>query len=356
MTFLRQTIQLPRRVLRRITRLIAGRFAALGSRHPDCAKLYYAIFDNAFTREQVSVLAGQRAYHDSLLDPSGTMTILRRNVHRLEKGLLMRPRRIPFALDYIGETIDAFLTTSSLGTVDPRESAWANDVLAEYFCVHVDEQATKGLAAKFGSAKRQFTQERGAVPQIPYLRDLSSPPPVSYAALLELANRRRSVRWFLQKRVERCLIDQALEVALQAPSACNRQPFEFRIFDDPPLVQKVINIPFGLAGYGHNVPVVGVVIGQQRHFFSERDRHLIYIDSSLAVMGFAFALETLGLSSCCVNWPDIASQEKRMTKLLGLASDERPIMLLAIGYPDPDGLVACSTKKSLQQVRQYNFE
>ncbi len=147
-----------------------------------------------------------------------------------------------------------------------------------------------------------------------------------------------------------------MQVALLAPSVCNRQPFEFRIFDDRALVKKVIEIPFGLAGYGHNVPVVAVVVGQQRHFFDERDRHLIYIDSSLAVMGFLLALETLGLSSCCVNWPDIESQEKEMASLLGLSPDERPVMLLAIGYPDLDGMVANSTKKSLSQLRHFNFK
>ncbi|MEJ1973805.1 MAG: nitroreductase family protein [Lacunisphaera sp.] len=171
-----------------------------------------------------------------------------------------------------------------------------------------------------------------------------------------MGQRRRAGRWFLPKAADRASIDHVMQVALLAPSVCNRQPFEFRIFDDRALVKKVIEIPFGLAGYGHNVPVVAVVVGQQRHFFDERDRHLIYIDSSLAVMGFLLALETLGLSSCCVNWPDIESQEKEMASLLGLSPDERPVMLLAIGYPDLDGMVANSTKKSLSQLRHFNFK
>jgi hypothetical protein len=45
-----------------------------------------------------------------------------------------------------------------------------------------------------------------------------------------------------------------------------------------------------------------------------------------------------------------------MAELLNLDPDERPVMLVAIGYPDPDGLVANSTKKSLSQLRTYNFE
>ena len=72
-------------------------------------------------------------------------------------------------------------------------------------------------------------------------------------------------------------------------------------------------------------------------------------------MGFIYALETLGLSSCCVNWPDVESQEKQMDEFLQLKEHERPVMLIAIGYPDPEGMVPRSTKKSLSQVRSYNF-
>lgn len=39
-----------------------------------------------------------------------------------------------------------------------------------------------------------------------------------------------------------------------------------------------------------------------------------------------------------------------------VGAGKRPIMCLAIGYPDPEGMVANSTKKSLSQLRRYNFE
>ena len=174
--------------------------------------------------------------------------------------------------------------------------------------------------------------------------------------LISLAKRRRSVRWFLPRPVPREMIDAAIEVAGQSPSACNRQPFQFRIFDDPELVQRVVQLPMGTAGYGHNIPVMVVLIGQQRNYFDERDRHLIYIDGSLATMGFVYALEAQGLSSCCINWPDIESREAALGELLGLSGDERAVMCLAVGYPDPEGLVAYSQKKPLGQLRRYNFE
>jgi nitroreductase len=112
----------------------------------------------------------------------------------------------------------------------------------------------------------------------------------------------------------------------------------------------------GTRGYAENIPVFVVIVGDLSAFFSERDRHLIYTDGCLAAMSFVFALETLGLSSCCINWPDIAEREAAMAEFLRLRPHERPIMCVAVGYPDRQGMVPFSQKKSLNQLRRYNFE
>jgi nitroreductase len=319
------------------------------------ARCYYTLFNSSFSREQKVFLSGRKAYQSSLTHPEGNFALLRRNVHRLEKGILMKPRRVPFGLKYISETVQAYSTACCRPDIDSTELQWASDVLSEYFRISPDDvPLIRQLRQKFTPNVR--TCSNFPEPLIPYERDLIDPAVPDYDSLMRLAVHRRSVRWFLQKPVPREIIDKAIELAAQAPSACNRQPFEFRIIDDPELVQKVISIPFGLAGYGHNVPCVTVIVGKQRNYFSERDRHLIYIDGSLAAMGYLFALESQGVSSCCVNWPDIAFNDDKMAKLLKLEADERPIMLVALGYPDPQGMVARSTKKSLPSLRRYNFE
>jgi nitroreductase len=98
------------------------------------------------------------------------------------------------------------------------------------------------------------------------------------------------------------------------------------------------------------------VVGNLSGYARERDRHIIYIDGGLASMSFMLALETLGLSSCGINWPDIPKKEEEMASLLNLDPHERVVMLIAVGYPDPDGMVASSQKKDLDLIRRYNFE
>lgn len=328
-----------------------------GILQPVWARVYYLYFDSAFGREQSAVLAGRARYEKTQGVCGESAALVRRNIHRLEKGLLMRPRRVPFALDYLEETTKAFSRAAAFQDWDSEERRWASDVLMEYFRVHHGRPETASAQVLFEKSKGKAGDEPPCgAPLIPYQRNLASALPITLKQLAALAARRRSVRWFQQKPVDRALVDHALEIGAQAPSACNRQPFIFRIFDDPDLVRKVVSIPFGTVGYRENIPVIAVVVGQQRHFFSERDRHLIYIDASLAVMGFLYGLEVQGLSSCCINWPDVPQQEKEMGRFLQLQPDERPIMLVAIGYPDPQGMVAASQKKSLNLLRSFNFE
>lgn len=319
--------------------------------------LYYLLLSRAFDRELWAVAYGRMKYEEEQRLQLRSKTMVRRNIHRLEKGLIMRPRRSVFAVEYIEETVEGYAQqldgylNDATAVVDENEIAWARDVLGAYFEVVGGHPRIDRAKARFQTLPLPTVGGEGRC-FAPYTRNISEPSPVSYDDLLALAQRRRSVRWFLPTPVPGELLDKAVGVAALSPSACNRQPFRFVMFDQPEQVQKVAAIPFGTAGFAHNFPAVVAVVGQQRAFFSERDRHVIYIDASLATMSFILALETLGLSSCCINWPDIESQERRITAALGLEPDERVVMLVAVGYPDPEGMVPYSAKKTLDGLRE----
>ena len=273
----------------------------------------YSLFNRAFWREQQAVLSGKCLYKREITNLGNNCSLLRRNTHRLEKGLLMRPRRRIFALDYIHETMDFYegylakILNHQLAF--NSELAWAHGVLSTYFDVAARHPRIDQLRDRFRTLPKP-TSFKGE-PVVPYKRDLSVGSPVQYRDLLKLAIRRRSVRWFLSRPVPRDAIADAIRVASLSPSACNRQPFYFRIFDAPADVRRIAALPYGAAGYDYNIPAVAVVIGRLRNYFDERDRHLVYIDGGLAAMGFVYALEVQGLSSCIVNWPDIEEREQK---------------------------------------------
>ena len=73
---------------------------------------FYFLSFIAFNREQTAVLRGRRDYYRNKGSERLTHVELRRNIHRLEKGLTMRPRRDVFARDYITETIEFYETAA----------------------------------------------------------------------------------------------------------------------------------------------------------------------------------------------------------------------------------------------------
>ena len=319
------------------------------------------MLDGGFRREVGGVVAGRRRYWEASNSDEETQYRLRRNIHRLEKGLIQKDRRAVFALDYITDTVEGFerVLGGSAGEVrEGSELAWARDVLEEYFaCTESSPQRDHALSRFQPIMNRRLDQPPDeGMRLIPYHRNSAGDqPPISYEDFLSLTLQRRSVRWFEQTPVPRELVDKALAAAAQSPSACNRQPFEFRIFDEPSEVRRVAQIPGGTVGYYENFPAVAVIVGDLGAFFSPRDRHVVYIDASLAAMTFMLALETLGLSSCPINWPDVTSSELQMREMLSLGEHQRVVMLVAFGYPDPDGLVARSQKRPLEQLRRYNW-
>jgi nitroreductase len=267
----------------------------------------------------------------------------------------MRPFRDVFARDYIEETVNFYshaLSRSRLQIeIDVNEILWANDVLTRFFSLAAsDDRVIAQARTAFMSLPSPYTP--GTL--FPYPVSELKKTTVSYDQMLALSLNRRSVRWFLNRPVPRDLIDKALDVARQSPSACNRLPYQFLVFDDPSLVKSIAGIPFGAVGYSHQIPVIIVIKGDLSSYFSPRDRHVPYIDASLAAMSFIFALETLGLSSSPINWPDFEPLEAKMSRTLRLKPYERVIMLLAVGYADPLGAVASSAKKELDTLRSFN--
>lgn len=345
-----------------LRRVREGYYSTL-SRSGLLSSLYYAVQNRAFDREHKAALAARAEYLRGLNATSGNIYVLRRNVHKIEKGLVMKPRRPVFGLTFIEETVRCYrscLDQLAAGAIDDRESvAWSHQVLGEYFTASGSHPIVDRCRAIYEGADAACVLEVNTAGELrstvrrPFTRDEATDLP-SYEQLLALAIHRRSVRWFKQETVPRDLLDKAFQIAGMSPSACNRQPFRFMVYDDPELCQDVASIPKGTPGWVHNIPCFIVIVGTLEAFDGERDRHVPYIDGSLAAMALCFALETLGLSSCCVNWPDLPDTEPRMARRLGLETYERPIMCLAVGYADGAERVPYSQKLPLESLRIFN--
>jgi nitroreductase len=306
-----------------------------------------------FYPEQKAILRGKVEYNYVERGDSPNNRLIK-NTHQIEKGISMDDRRDVFGEGYINDLVEdielAWNTENQ--DISSEQLRWSVDVLNQYFSIVDDTDIIAEARESFNKLLRDI--EYKPDDQVPRKRSQIQQSPVSYEEFKRLAEQRSSTRWFQQKSVSREMIDDAIRVAAQSPSACNRQSFEYRVYDDQDILDQILQPPLGISGFKDNIPCLIVLTGKQRAYRRDQEKNVVFVDASLSAMTFQYTLESMGLASCTINWPAIPSEHKRMQRIIDLDDDEIIITLIAVGYPDPDGMIPFSKKRDLGQLRSYN--
>jgi len=186
--------------------------------------------------------------------------------------------------------------------------------------------------------------------------------------------RRRSVRSFSTRPVPREVIDHCLRAAATAPSAANLQPWHFVVVSDPALK--------------HQIRAAAEV--EEREFYSHRappewlaalaplgtDEHKPFLESApylIAIFVQSYGVlpdgrkvkhyyptESVGIATGIlitalhhaglVTLTHTPSPLAFLNRLLNRPAQERPFLLLVVGYPTEDAAVPCITKKALEEI------
>ena len=145
------------------------------------APSWFVVRSPNLAREMRAVAAGKAAFSRNSGGQGRADYILRRNTHRLEKGLISRPRRQVFATDYIEQTVERFLVGTSCcpeGIEPGSELAWCRDVLTDYFEIGGQAPEIERARIRFEGAAVGLNSHRvGGL--TPFLRDLDGGLPVS---------------------------------------------------------------------------------------------------------------------------------------------------------------------------------
>lgn len=175
---------------------------------------------------------------------------------------------------------------------------------------------------------------------------------------IELVKKRRSVRGYLDKAVEREKIDYCLEAARLAPSACNSQPWHFVIVDEPTLRQQVARATFGrMFSFNHfsmQAPVLIAIVSEKQKMFAKfgeivKKKDFHSIDVGIAAEHFCLAAAQMGLGTCMLGWFD----EAGVKKLLTVPKNKRIELIITLGYADNEK-PKDKNRKEPQQMRSYN--
>ncbi len=190
----------------------------------------------------------------------------------------------------------------------------------------------------------------------------------------EALSRRRSVRDFSPRAVPREILEAAMRAAASAPSGANRQPWHFVAVGDARLKKKIregaeveerefyahrapqdwLN---ALAPLGTNAekPFLDIApwliaIFSEKHSLDangEKQKNYYPIESTGIATGFLIAaLHHAGLATLT----HTPSPMKFLNEILGRPENEKPFLLLVVGYPAEGALVPDIGRKAFGQI------
>ena len=149
---------------------------------------------------------------------------------------------------------------------------------------------------------------------------------------LSLAQKRRSIRRYLEKPIETEKIERLIEAALRAPSSRRFNPWEFVVVTDRVLLEKLSKAKPHGASFLKDASV-GIVV------CADSEKSDVWIeDASIASIYIHLAAESVDLGSC---WIQIRkrmhdqekSAEQYIRELLGIPENLKIESMVAVGYP-----------------------
>ena len=175
--------------------------------------------------------------------------------------------------------------------------------------------------------------------------------------LTEIIQKRHSVRNFKDKSIDKDIIISIVKSAQSAPSACNAQPWRFVAVTDTILLKEIAGK--GLGGvvpnkWAASAPVI--IIGCAKlnlltHYLGESVKGIHYhqIDLGIAMEHMVLRATEMGLGTCWIGW----FKEKNIKKLLRIPKDWKIISLLALGYPQGEGIIP-APRLQLDEILFFN--
>lgn len=196
-------------------------------------------------------------------------------------------------------------------------------------------------------------------------------------SFLEDLKRRRSVRDFSDKRVSKEIIDNCIAVANSAPSGANKQPWHFVVVFNP-LMKKKIRVaaeeeeqefyssrasqewldalaPLGTDSnkpFLETAPYLIVIFSKSLDILPDGTKLKTYYASESTGIAAGFlisAIHNAGLV-CLTHTP---SPMKFLNDILGRPQNEKPFLVLVVGYPAENAKVPDIVKKGLNEVTTY---
>jgi len=163
--------------------------------------------------------------------------------------------------------------------------------------------------------------------------------------IFEAIKRRRSIRKYEQKAVEKEKLSKVLEAARLAPSAMNMQPYAFVVTSDSETIEKISSA----CNQEWDAPTIIVVCAFPEEAWVRDDGEEYWkADAAIAMNNMSLQACAEGLGTCWI----VAFKEEKVKDILGIGAEARVVAMTPLGYPaEKKGPV--TKRKTIDELVHY---
>jgi nitroreductase len=161
---------------------------------------------------------------------------------------------------------------------------------------------------------------------------------------------RYSIRQFSDEEIDDDILFKAIRLAQKSPSVCNRQPGRVHIIKNQDKILEAMTIQSGGKGFEDQIKRLIVVTSDLKCFQSVGERNQCWIDGGLFAMSLIYAMHSMGLGTCCLNWSKGWKDDRRIRKVVDIPQHENIIMFIAVGVIPATLKVAKSKRKEVNEI------
>lgn len=273
--------------------------------------------------------------------------------HQIEKGLTMPRRRMNFGHQALLELISIIKDCQGCFKPNDLMLTHAIGVVKEYRKLHLESGAVPDPLDDFWMEVSAFCDANEQEPshQLDFTRDSFCAKKA--ASFPEFARSRHTVRHFCGP-VPIDDLTSAVELAMTAPSACNRQPIRVHCVSTVEKKDAILNLQNGNRGFGRDADRILVLSADLATVRWAQERNDLYTNGGIFLMNLSYALHYYGYGSCILNWSVDASRDRALRRILPSISEKEEVFaLLAVGALPETFRVAASPRHVVSEILDF---
>ncbi|MEL6928885.1 MAG: nitroreductase family protein [Cyanobacteria bacterium J06600_6] len=270
--------------------------------------------------------------------------------HQIEKGLSLQHTRVGFGKEVVRHLVKMLQTYQQNYGADELTQI-ALDTLFAYYKFNLEAgHDNSELYQQLIALKQIDSRELGKVGGT-----ISVTKEQIHQAITgdfsEFVQARHSIRQFdTIKTVDPKTIEQAVAMAIQTPSVCNRQTWKVYSYSDREAKKRILAYQNGNRGFGENASQILIVTSDLNYFMTPAERHQCFIDGGMFAMSLVYALHSLCVGTCCLNWSADYKRDLALKAEAQISQAESVIMMIAVGHLPDNFVVASSPRKKLSEI------